>query len=53
MSYREVNVNEITELVSKMVIDANYFLPSDVECALKKARDEETSALSKEALSDI
>ena len=53
MSYREINVNEITELVAKMVIDANYFLPDDVECALKKARDEETSALSKEALSDI
>jgi len=53
MSIREINVSEISDAVEKLVIDANYFLPEDVRCAIENARDKESSPLCRDILSDI
>jgi len=50
---REVNVAEITKAVGKMCIDANYYLPEDVQKALENAVKTEESELGKEILGDI
>jgi len=50
---REINVAIITDAVAKMCIDSNYFLPEDVENALREAMEKEESALGKEILGDI
>ena len=38
---REISAERITEEVSKMCINANYFLNSDIYVALEKAKSEE------------
>ena len=50
---REINVTEVTDVVAKLCIDANYYLPEDVRKALEDARDAEESDLGKEILGDI
>ncbi len=50
---REVNVSEITDVVEKLCIDSNYYLPEDVKNALEKALEGEESPLGKEILQDI
>ena len=50
---REINVAEITDAVAKMCIDANYYLPGDVQKALETAMAKEESELGKEILGDI
>ena len=50
---KEINVSKITEVVEKMVVDANCNLPPDVELAIKGACENETSMLCKDALKDI
>ncbi|MBQ7959849.1 MAG: fumarate hydratase [Clostridia bacterium] len=50
---REINANEITELVARMCIDANCYLNEDIEEALKSGMDSETNPTASEILSDI
>jgi fumarate hydratase subunit alpha len=50
---REINVSEITDVVAKLCIDANYYLPEDVRDALEMAMKNEESDLGKEILGDI
>ncbi len=50
---KEIHVDKIIEVVEKMVVDANCNLPPDVELAIKKAYENETSELCKDALKDI
>ena len=50
---REVNVSEITDVVEKLCIDSNYYLPEDVREALENALEGEESPLGKEILQDI
>ncbi|MCL1804699.1 MAG: fumarate hydratase [Clostridiales bacterium] len=50
---REINVSEITDVVTKLCIDANYYLPEDVRKALEGAMEKEESELGKEILGDI
>jgi fumarate hydratase subunit alpha len=50
---REVNVTEITDVVEKLCIDSNYYLPEDVKNALEKAVEVEESPLGREILQDI
>ncbi|WP_409228143.1 fumarate hydratase [Gudongella sp. SC589] len=50
---REVNVSEITDVVEKLCIDSNYYLPEDVKKALEDALEGEESPLGKEILQDI
>ena len=45
---REIHVDKITENIKEMCIEANHFLTSDMDCRLKEAAQEETSALGKQ-----
>lgn len=44
---REINVSEITSVVAKLCIDANLYLPQDIECRIKKCKEQETKDLPK------
>jgi fumarate hydratase subunit alpha len=35
---REIDVQQITDVVEKLCIEANQFLPEDVQCAIKNCR---------------
>jgi fumarate hydratase subunit alpha len=50
---REVNVKELTDVVSNMCMDGNYNLPDDVLGAIKKARETEDSPTGKAILDEI
>ncbi|HZH92744.1 MAG TPA: fumarate hydratase [Tissierellaceae bacterium] len=50
---RVVNVSEITDVVEKLCIESNYYLPEDVRIALENALEVEESPLGKEILQDI
>ena len=50
---RVITVEEITQAVKKMAIEAAYYLPSDVKTSLFKARDEEKWSLAHDTLSQI
>ena len=50
---REIDVSQVTDVIAKLCIDANYYLPEDVRDVLKKAIADEESALGKETLQDI
>ena len=50
---REINVSIITETIAKLCIEANYDLPHDVYCALKKAQQTEESEVCKNAIECI
>lgn len=50
---REIEAKKITEVVAKLCMDANYYLPRDVIEALKKAREKETSAVGKAVFNEI
>lgn len=44
---REINISEITEIVAKLCIDANLYLPEDIECKIKECTKKETSEIGK------
>lgn len=50
---REIHVDKITENIKEMCIEANHFLTSDMDCRLKEAAQEETSALGKQILEQL
>jgi len=50
---REINVDVITNVVEKLCIESNYYLPEDVKEALEDAVKKEESSLGKEILLDI
>ena len=50
---RVVNVSEIRDVVEKLCIESNYYLPEDVRIALENALEVEESPLGKEILQDI
>lgn len=50
---REINTNQIIELVRRLCIDANCFLNKDIEAALRRGQENEDSALAADILSDI
>lgn len=53
MSIRNITASEISDAVEKLVTEANYYLPQDVENAIKNAREKEKSPLCREILGDI
>lgn len=53
MSVREINVSQVADVVEKLCIESNYYLPQDVRCAIQKMQEEEESPLCKEILGDI
>ena len=50
---REINVEEITGIISDMCIEINYRLSSDMQNALKKAQNVEESATGRQVLSQL
>lgn len=50
---REVNTDVITENIKEMCIEANHFLSEDMDAALKKATEEESSELGKKILNQL
>lgn len=50
---RVVDVSEITENIKKMCIEANHYLPEDMECALQAAAKQERSALGRQILEQL
>ena len=50
---REINVNLIIEAVKNIFIDANMHLPCDVLCAIKNAKETETSSVGQTVLNTI
>lgn len=50
---RSINVELITENIKEMCIQANHFLSSDMDQALKKAESEESSVLGKQILGQL
>lgn len=50
---KTIHVNEITEAVKQMCIDANCNLPKDMLKALEKSKDTEGNGLGQEILKDI
>ena len=50
---RDVNVSEVTEVISKLCIEANHYLAPDMVCALDKATDNEESELGKKILNQL
>jgi len=50
---REINIDTITDVVERLCIESNYYLPQDVKKALENTVKEEESPLAKEILLDI
>lgn len=47
---RTLNVDKVTEAIREMCIEANHFLPEDMQCAMQGAIDTEKSVLGKQIL---
>ena len=50
---RPIPVSEITRHIKEMCIEANYCLTPDMDCALKRAQQEETSLLGTQILGQL
>ncbi len=50
---KTIDVSEITRNIREMCIEANHYLTSDMECALKNAMSTEKSPLGKQILSQL
>lgn len=50
---RTINVNEITEQIKEMCIEANHYLSKDMDIAMKRAEEEETAPLGKKILHQL
>jgi fumarate hydratase subunit alpha len=50
---RDIHVNDISEKVAALFIDATHNLPADVLAALERARDSEKSPLGRQILEEI
>lgn len=50
---RTINVGEITENIREMCIEANHYLASDMDAALKEAAGTEESALGRQILNQL
>ncbi len=50
---REINVQKITECIKKLCIDANLYLPSDLEECINCKKNEEISEVGKGVFTDI
>ena len=53
MSMRVIDLEELTENVKEMCIEANHFLSEDMKCAIQKASDREESPLGRQILKQL
>lgn len=50
---REIQINQITEVIERLCIEANEHLPEDVQCAIKACRSCEDGVIAQGVLDDI
>ena len=50
---RTIHINEITNNIKEMCIEANHFLSPDMDAAMKKALEDEESVLGKQILNQL
>lgn len=50
---RTIDVNEITDNIKEMCIEANHFLSQDMECAMRNAAQTEESSLGRQILEQL
>ena len=50
---RVIDAKEIVEVVAKLCMDANYYLPDDVRKALEEAREREDNQIARQVLDEI
>ncbi len=50
---RTINVNDVTQNIKEMCIEANHFLSDDMKCAMDKAVKEEKSPLGRQILEQL
>ena len=50
---RTIHTNEIVKNIKEMCIQANYYLSSDMESAIKSAKEQENSSLGKQILGQL
>ncbi|MBN1639804.1 MAG: fumarate hydratase [Anaerolineae bacterium] len=50
---RQIPAHRVTQTVARLCIEANYYLPSDVLAALRRARDQEPSSVGQEILAQL
>lgn len=50
---REISVNSIEKTVKKLCIEANYYLPKDINDKIVRSKEEETWDISREVLQNI
>ncbi len=50
---REIQAEELTKNIKEMCIEANYYLPDDMQAALKMAADTESSGLGRNVLGQL
>lgn len=50
---RTINVNDVTQNIKEMCIEANHFLSNDMKCAMDKAVKEEESPLGRQILEQL
>ena len=50
---REINVNELTENIREMCIQANYYLASDMDACMRQAAETEKSELGTKILNQL
>ena len=50
---REINVQELTDTIKDMCIQANHYLSPDMDCAMKQAVETEESELGKKILNQL
>ncbi len=50
---RTINVNEITEQIKEMCIEANHYLSKDMDIVMKRAEEEEAAPLGKKILHQL
>lgn len=53
MEIRQIKAETITQTVKKLFMDCNYFIGKDIMCALKNAKENESSPVGKSVLSQI
>ncbi len=50
---REIHVQQVTEAVSRLFMEANFFLGEDVLTALRRAKEQEESPAAREVLAEL
>lgn len=53
MDIRKIDANQVTDTVKKLFMECNYFIGSDISCALNNALENEQSPVGRQVLSQL